>query len=272
MISKRTSLPTRSRRRTGCAPGAPAETAVYAGGEPYYTVNGHRWGDDGYFVLAQDETGKATVIPYMETKDKHGMLLYEEHRFIAPTATEAAPSRDTREFIPSDREPVAKLTGDELGIEFNGPNDMPALRRAAQRWYDQNLKGQIVERPDGTPVKFGNSGRREATKGNKTDFILRAVPAIRSIIERGEVVSREPGNKYGVRENVVVSAPVNLGGVTRRLVVTLHVQQDGTWHYDLDMTGRTRSLAVRGSVFPKEPRNRFRWVSLHHKAPPAGLI
>lgn len=46
------------------------------------------------------------------------------------------------------------------------------------------------------------------------------------------MVSREPGNKYGVRENVVVSAPVNLGGVTRRLVVTLHVQQDGTWHYD----------------------------------------
>jgi hypothetical protein len=35
--------------------GAPAETAVYAGGKPY-TVIGHRWGDDGYFFSLRVRT------------------------------------------------------------------------------------------------------------------------------------------------------------------------------------------------------------------------
>jgi hypothetical protein len=159
------------------------------------------------------------------------MPLYEKHRFIAPTATEAAPSRHTREFIPSDREPVAKLTGDELGIEFRGPQDMPALRRAAQSWYDENLVGTTAKMSDGTEVRFNKRGLRESTKDNKADFLLRAVPSIRTIIEGGVVV-REAGNRPHVAERVFIAAPVQLNRKIHHLADSVHKTADGQYQYD----------------------------------------
>ncbi len=63
--------------------GAPVETDVVWKGKNL-TVTGHRWSDDGWFVLAQDSKG-AAVIPYMEAQDSQGMPLYEEHEFTPPT-------------------------------------------------------------------------------------------------------------------------------------------------------------------------------------------
>ncbi|WP_316205726.1 PLxRFG domain-containing protein [Bradyrhizobium sp. SZCCHNS1012] len=79
--------------------GAPAETEVYAGDKPF-VVTGHRWTNDGYFVLAQDENGKATAIPYMKAQDKQGMPLYQEHRFTPPQ-TEPEKAAGVRESVPA---------------------------------------------------------------------------------------------------------------------------------------------------------------------------
>ncbi len=137
------------------------------------------------------------------------------------------------------RTPVATITGTELGVAFKGPEDMPALRQAAERWYEDNLRGTVAHRPDGTPVQFSRKSRNKSTSG-KTDLILRAVPAIRDIIEKGEEVARTPGDRDGVKESVWVGAPVEIMGKTHNLVVALHVRNDGTWHYDLGYRGEDK--------------------------------
>lgn len=64
--------------------GAPAETEVMWRGKPF-VVTGHRWNEQGWFVLAEDDKG-AVVIPYTEAMDAQGMALYQEREFEKPDA------------------------------------------------------------------------------------------------------------------------------------------------------------------------------------------
>ncbi|WP_175528486.1 PLxRFG domain-containing protein [Devosia crocina] len=138
--------------------------------------------------------------------------------------------RNSREGV----EPVAVITGNELGVEFKGPDNMPALRRAAAKWYDDNLIGTTATMQDGTVVHFNKRGRKESTQGRKGDLLLRSVPAIRDIIEKGEVVLREPGDRERVQERLVIRAPVQLLGRVRSLVVSVHRMADGSFQYDFN--------------------------------------
>ena len=130
------------------------------------------------------------------------------------------------------KKPVASLTGREL-MDFTGPQDMPALRQAATRWYDQNLRGTTATTKDGVTVRFTRKGMGKSTSAGKGDILLRSVPAIRSIIESGEVVLREPGNRPGIMERLVISAPVRIAGTVRQLAVSVHRVPDGSYQYDL---------------------------------------
>lgn len=129
-------------------------------------------------------------------------------------------------------EPVARLSGDELGVEFHGPEDMPALRKAAQRWYDANLRGITATTAAGEDVTFNQRGRNKTVSGGKGDTLLRSVPAIRAIIERGTEVLRVPGDRPAVIERIVIAAPVTLGGVVQNLAVSIHRTTGGHLHYD----------------------------------------
>lgn len=62
--------------------GAPVDTGVLWKGREY-TVTGHRWNNDGWFVLAEDDKGRV-VIPYDQVMDGQGMPLYEARDFVAP--------------------------------------------------------------------------------------------------------------------------------------------------------------------------------------------
>ena len=73
--------------------GAPIDAEVYRAGKPY-VVTGHRYGKDGWFVVAEDAKG-ATLIPYLEATDAAGMPLYEEHEFVAPTVVTKADDSQT---------------------------------------------------------------------------------------------------------------------------------------------------------------------------------
>jgi hypothetical protein len=148
-------------------------------------------------------------------------------------------------------EPVAALSGAELGVDFRGSDDMPALRAAAQRWYRDNLKGQTAKMQDGTKVSFGGTSMRKSTGPNKTDELLRAVPAIKAIVENGRVVVDESGDRQGVIRHRVINAPVTLAGKRLDLAVTIHQRADGTWHYDF---GYARAEIGRPGVgVPGEP-------------------
>ncbi len=142
----------------------------------------------------------------------------------------AAPGQTEKKYS---LKPVFTLTGNELGVEFRSGEDMPALRKAAQDWYRGNLLGTTATTRDGLVVQFRNSGLKKSTYGAKGDVLLRSVPAIRAIIENGETVLREPGNRQGISERLVLRAPVDFAGTMRSLAVTIQKTPDGNWQYDL---------------------------------------
>jgi hypothetical protein len=128
---------------------------------------------------------------------------------------------------------VADLSGEEV-MTFTGSDDMAALRAAATRWYDQNLRGTTAVMPDGNIVHFSRKGMGKATSNRKGDVLLRSVPAIRAIIERGSIVLDEPGNREGIKRRVVISAPVRFAGKIRQLAVSVHETANGSYHYDFN--------------------------------------
>jgi len=132
----------------------------------------------------------------------------------------------------STAEPVVRLTGLEV-MDFKGGADMPALRAAARKWYDEHLRGTTATMRDGSVVSFNQRGRNKSVSGGKGDMLLRSIPAIRDIIENGHVVLVEPGDRDFVRERIVISAPVEFAGKVQQLAVTVHRTADGTLHYDL---------------------------------------
>lgn len=134
---------------------------------------------------------------------------------------------------PRSGEPVARISGDELGVAFRGPDDMPALRSAAQAWYKANLLGTTAMTADGRTVMFSDRGLRKSTGPKATDELLRAVPAIRQIIERGKIVHTAAGTIRGVVEHVIIAAPVELLGAVRTLAVSIQRYSSGTYHYNL---------------------------------------
>ncbi|QLI49470.1 hypothetical protein vBPaeMUSP25_31 [Pseudomonas phage vB_PaeM_USP_25] len=62
--------------------GAPIDSEVFRSKKPYI-VTGHRYSNDGWFVIAEDAKG-TTLIPYLEATDNVGMPLYDEREFVAP--------------------------------------------------------------------------------------------------------------------------------------------------------------------------------------------
>ena len=79
--------------------GAPVETEVLWNGEPF-TVTGHRWNDQGWYVLAEDKNG-TVAIPYMEVKDGQGFTLYQEREFEAPGVVEKSGEGDGEQETPA---------------------------------------------------------------------------------------------------------------------------------------------------------------------------
>ncbi|MBI1202599.1 MAG: PLxRFG domain-containing protein [Rhodopseudomonas sp.] len=165
----------------------------------------------------------------------------ERHREVItalqPKKKEAAPvakEGDITESVPDRSKPVAKIKGDEIGANFKIPGDMPAMRKAAQDWYDAHLRGETVHTADGLAVRFNQRGRNKSVHG-KGDVLLRAVPAIRQIIEKGSVVLREPGTKPGVSERIVIAAPIELDGKIKHLAVSIHRLTEGHYQYDFNI-------------------------------------
>lgn len=189
-------------------------------------------------ALPMDETGDPDIagagrkiLDAVAGKGSAWAALSDSQKRKALAEAERAGRRHSRSGAAS---PVAVIDGTELGVEFNGPEDMPALRKAAAQWYDDHLVGTRATMADGTEVAFNKRGRRESTQGRKGDLLLRSVPAIQAIIEKGEVVLREPGNRPNVTERLVLRAPVSVLGTVMDLVVSVHRTADGQFQYDFN--------------------------------------
>lgn len=174
----------------------------------------------------------------VETRERHSAVLAELRPKQQQPAAAVPPAGAEASIA---EEPVAKLTGDELGVAFSGPEDMPALRTAARQWYDANLRSSVVYMQDGTEVRFNRRGRDKSTYGGKGDILLRAVPAIKAIIENGQVVLRQPGDRQHVKERLIIAAPVTLADVTYDLAVSVHRTEDGHLQYDFTFDSGERA-------------------------------
>lgn len=132
-----------------------------------------------------------------------------------------------------DREPVASLTGDELGVDYRGPDDMPALRTAALSYYKRELLGTTVKMADGVPASFTGRGLRKSTS-LKGDILLRLVPAIPSILEKGEITWSGPGDRPDISKRIEVAARVELGDRSYNVFVIVREHSDSRRRqYDL---------------------------------------
>lgn len=134
-------------------------------------------------------------------------------------------------YMRADRAPVAILRGDELGAW----EELPQLRRKAEKWYRDNLAGTTaINAETGWQIVFAGSGAKKTVNG-KGDTLLRIVPALRSIIENVVLISSYDDNKArgGIEAIHTFSAAVDLEGSVRDVVVQVRQGTDGKYYYNL---------------------------------------
>lgn len=143
-------------------------------------------------------------------------------------------------FAQRDTEPVTRLTSAEL-MEFHGPQDMPALRRAALRWYQKNLQGtSVVNEASGRTIIFGDAGVGK-TVSAKGEDLLRLVPALREILARGRFFGTPRPDRRGrleIKAIHTLSAKVSLGGRILDVVAIIRETRNGEFYYDLKKDNR----------------------------------
>lgn len=114
--------------------GAPVDTDVVWNGTTF-TVTGHRWNAEGWFVTAQDEAGGEVVIPYAEARDAQGMAIYDERPFEAPVIHE----RKSGEGDAAPAQPLRDIPDTVIDSSIPGQRRLPALSRlrSLRRRYQQ---------------------------------------------------------------------------------------------------------------------------------------
>ena len=167
--------------------GAPRDSTVFWRGKPF-TVTGHRWTSDGWFVLAEDERG-GVVIPYMEATDQQGIPAYEERKFTPPVVVD--PNQPGGQSA-SPQPPGATDEGN-ADLSFSAPSgwdnvgDLPAVEpitpdamRALLRVLRQLAGGQAV-------LEISASGLGDGTSGAAAGALVRLAYSIGKVRATGTV-------------------------------------------------------------------------------------
>ena len=135
--------------------------------------------------------------------------------------------------------PIAKLTGRELE-RFAGPEGLPddqAVRGAASRFYDAELRPRTVTSPDIGAVGFERRGREKVISSSADTTKLRLLPAVPDIIEGGKYGGRrvaETPRRDGVVAFHWFEASVDLDGRPVRVGITVYEDARGNKFYNLN--------------------------------------
>lgn len=207
----------------------------------------------GYFQDAPPpvEHGDFQGWKYDGEYEDTGVHQYTDHDPNSPTFRETIAVRDPRELPakiaqkrrqraqemtyeqPAKREPIASLSGDELG-ELG--DDIKALRTAAADWYKENLQETFAEREDIGKVRFSGKGRKEFLFYGAEPDKLRMIVALKEIIEQGDYVGRKSIDKPR-RDGIVafhhVDGDVTVSGRPYRVRVYIGEDRKGNLFYQL---------------------------------------
>ncbi|WP_017182296.1 hypothetical protein [Sphingobium xenophagum] len=164
-------------------------------------------------------TGAATI------RELRGKIDEMESTLAAETQAGQS-SVEAKASIPEDSEPVTVLTGNEMGVTFTGPDDYPALVKAASAWYKKNLVGKTIMMADGVPVTFNTRGMRETTE-RRGDYLLRAIPAIPDILAKGRIMPGAAGDRLGIVKVTWVAAKVRVADRDLNVMLSVREHTDG---------------------------------------------
>lgn len=136
------------------------------------------------------------------------------------------------------------LTGNELGSY----RDVKELRQKAVDYYKANLQGKSAHRDDIGEIRFSRKGMSEAKNFSADENKLLMFPALRGIIETGEL-GKEEKPKHPRKDGIVAFVPitktVNIKGNPQDVEVLLGKDAQGNVYYDLflDNQRQQKSLA-----------------------------
>ena len=137
-------------------------------------VTGHRWTNDGYYVMAKD-SNKNHQIPYMDAKDSQGYEIYEQHEFVQPEVHTARPANNgdngdnQQDDAPATVDSVAaNLT--RFGLKQNSRKS-PIRKYVTQSVIDRvsdNIKGDIViaDNFEALPGPVKDEARKQGSDGS----------------------------------------------------------------------------------------------------------
>jgi Large polyvalent protein-associated domain 3 len=126
---------------------------------------------------------------------------------------------------------AAQLTGLELGE----PSAQEHLRTLAMRYARSNLAGRVVTNRDtGLSIGINWQGLKKATSGNRQDTLLKLVPAIPDMLEKGRYLGAEKdfGGRRGIKAYHVFESGAALAGTPHRTFLFVRETHDGRLFYD----------------------------------------
>lgn len=127
-------------------------------------------------------------------------------------------------------EPLVELAASDVGADAGA--DIADVRSAAKNWYRANLLSKSAKTLNGWSVSFNLRGMKKTLRGG--EYLLRAVPAIRQIIEQGSLVETRPGDQTGTKAMHLFASDVSIDGDVRRVGVFVRETPEGRYQYSLN--------------------------------------
>ena len=126
---------------------------------------------------------------------------------------------------------AARLTGRELG-EATGAE---SFRTLARQYARDNLVGRTVTNQDtGFSIAINWQGMKKATSGPHQEALLKLVPAIPDMLERGRYLgsSKDSAGRQTIKAYHMFESGAELAGTPHQTILFVRETDDGKFFYD----------------------------------------
>ena len=145
--------------------------------------------------------------------------------------------------------PAVKLTGEELGKNLS----FDALRKKAAEFM-QSIRGKSFRNEaTGHDLLIDRKGSKEPISGQRSPEELKALPALKQMIEKAEYKGSKPdsGGRPDIKAWHYYSVPVEIEGKAHEVTITARELKDGKRFYDSYILDKDEPGAKSGTVSEK---------------------